>query len=144
MPVPRPTMMTGVSGLAGRRKLSLCSTNTRTSASSGRRSARWEEAPPLALCHLLAVAHHADGQVHLFFHLALGGGDGVEAGVRGAAVDQLIGTQGSREAFQYVHHLGAGHQGVDLGLVTGQIFERRVVRDLGEASDQAPCSRVSS
>ena len=136
----------GVSGLAGRRKLSLCS-HEHPDLGIFRQTVR-QIGGGAAASHcaiFLAVAHHADGQVHLFFHLALGGGDGVEAGVRGAAVRSV--DRHSREAgkrFSTSTTWALATRGVDLGLVTGQIFERRVVRDLGEASDQAPCNRVSS
>ena len=57
----------------------------------------------------LWVAHHADGQVYLLFHLALAGGYGVEARREGTQQpDQLLGREGGREAFQYIHHLGRG------------------------------------
>ena len=76
--------------------------------------------------------------MHLFLHLALAGGDGVEAGSeRAQQAQQLFGCERGWEAFEHIHHLGAGHQGVDLGLVTGQIFEGCVVRDLCQAGDKA-------
>ncbi|MNC34553.1 hypothetical protein D3C75_829900 [compost metagenome] len=86
----------------------------------------------------LGIAHHADCQVHLFLHLALGGGDGVEArGQRAQQFDKLIRAQGGGEALEHIHHLGAGHQGVDLGLVAGQILERRIARYVSESCDKA-------
>ncbi len=86
----------------------------------------------------LRVAHHPNGQVHLLFHLALAGGDGVEAwGERAQQAQQLFGSEHGREAFQHIYHLGRGHQRVDLGLVASQIFQCRVARDLGKTGDEA-------
>ena len=46
-PVPEPTIIIGLVVSFGRRKLSLCSTNTRTAPSSSTRSAKKLEAAPL-------------------------------------------------------------------------------------------------
>ncbi|MNP26009.1 hypothetical protein D3C76_1188400 [compost metagenome] len=86
----------------------------------------------------LGMAYHAHGQVHLLFHLALGGGDGVEArGERAQQRDELFGAESGGEALEHIHHLGRGDQGIDLGLVPRQILQGGVARDVGQAGDEA-------
>ena len=81
-------------------------------------------AAAFALCHLLGGSAPRRRSGALFFHLALGGGDGAEAGVRGAAIS-WIGWSGAGKRFSTSTTWALATRALDLGPCHRPIFAPR-------------------